>query len=201
MLCHRRQVFRDSPDTINQPNHRRLDHSGSPHHKFVEMVCNGCESRSTDPTARATIVVVLRCCCRNLRRRVGPSLTPGILCNQSESFRCRFAADAAAGKISCNTRLCCVLGPSPPWLALPALSQTPSGSSETDDTHPGPCRRRPVSTAALGPGLRTCEGVDGWLDQHGAPPAFARAGSSSQPRCGFLRTTNFINIINNIRSW
>jgi len=111
MLCHRRQVFRDSPDTINHANHRRLDHSGSPHHKFVEMVCHGGRRCSINPTVRATIVVVLRCCCRNLRRRVSPNRNPEIAYNQREIFCGRFAADAAAAKIGGNARLCCVLEP------------------------------------------------------------------------------------------
>ncbi len=111
MLCHSRQEFRDRSDAINYANHRRLDHSGSPHHKFVEMACHGCKSRSINPTVRATMVVVLRCCCRNLRRRVSPSRDLGIVCNQREMFCCKFAADAAAGKIGCNTRLSCVLEP------------------------------------------------------------------------------------------
>ena len=44
---------------------------------------------------------------------------------------------------------------------------------------------------------RVKELKDGW-NRHGASPAFARAGSSRQPRCGFLRMTYFLNAINNV---
>ena len=43
-----------------------------------------------------------------------------------------------------------------------------------------------------------CEGIERWLDRHGASPAFARASSSRQPLCGFLRMTWFLNAINKI---
>jgi hypothetical protein len=116
-----RQVFRDSPDTIKQANHSRLDHSGSTHHKFVEMACHGCENRLDNPTAA-----------RNDRRGAEVLLSQFAASRQSQpksrdcmqpvrDFCCRFAADAAVGKIGCNTRLCCVLEPV-------TASASPSGS-------------------------------------------------------------------------
>ena len=53
--------------------------------------------------------------------------------------------------------------------------------------------------AKVSPGLRACEGIRNGLEEHGASPAFARAGPSRRPLRGLLRMTTFPNAINDVR--